>query len=100
MGAIEKTGAPPTQLGAAQLRVLRAIVAGAVAQNRTRRRVSGKAGRGGKPPRGATTTEEHVAAGMDLVKVVIEDGTTVGRTIPCVPPEPSDAVTAEAHRRG
>lgn len=44
--------------------------------------------------------EEHVAAGMDQVKIVIEDGTTVARPIPCVPPELSDAVTAEAHRRG
>ena len=42
----------------------------------------------------------HIAEGMDQVKVVIEDGSTINRQLACVPPELSAAVTAEAHRHG
>ncbi|WP_229670047.1 amidohydrolase family protein [Microlunatus endophyticus] len=43
---------------------------------------------------------DHIAAGMDQVKIVIEDGSPFNRPMPSVPPELSAAATAEAHRHG
>lgn len=44
--------------------------------------------------------DSHIAAGMDHVKIAIEDGAIIGRPMPCISPELTAAVTAEAHQRG
>lgn len=44
--------------------------------------------------------EARLADGADYIKIVIEDGSTVGRPMPSMPPELSDAIAAEAHEHG
>lgn len=52
------------------------------------------------PADAAPFIDSHIAAGMDQVKIAIEDGAVIGRSMPCISPELTAAVTAEAHRHG